>query len=263
MKYNINEDNQIFIQDGDGNAKYALIKNTGYQFIINKCCERIIKELLLENDTEAVLETIKRQYVNENEDALRADLNGIVNMLIIFGVIIPNENSINSLDLKDGIDSLSETEYQEASDMVKNEMLINKYNIGTSIEFYSAVNIRYQIINNNEYYFRYRDSEGRIKAIISVTPNLSSSVCLINSVIFSHEYESDQIELILKQLIDKAENSMINKVNKFRLIICENEDRKTPLITKILEKIGFDIEATFENEIDNRSIYFWTKVNIK
>ena len=93
--------------------------------------------------------------------------------------------------------------------------------------YYTAVNIRAHIMNNQEYYFYKIGENGKIDGLIIVVPNVSNnSVVNITTLVVSKEKNREERIKIAKDLMDYAMKSMINQVNKLRIHFMQKKEMK-------------------------------------
>ena len=147
MRYQIKDKHNFFIRE-DGDSSMVLFKEKHDQFILNGTGLVMFNLILENNQTQKVLEELKKKYENVEIAVLENDLQA-----------------------------------NRCSDFF----------VAGGKGYYTAVNIRAHIMNNQEYYFYKIGENGKIDGLIIVVPNVSNnSVVNITALIVSKEKNSEE-----------------------------------------------------------------------
>lgn len=255
MKYKTINKEDVFIQNGTNNVKFLMLKKNSNQFVINTTGEIIVNKILENTDTKDVLAEIRELYPDVEKNILLRDIEDMINVLTVFGVII-------NLDCKklDSVNTsvLGETEYQIACNMISKNIDKNKLNMGMPAAYYTAINIRSKIMNNNEYFYKYVGEDGELLALMSVIPNFQTSTVIVSSLIFDENIKLEQAVCICNDMLAYIKSNMINHVNKMRIILTA-EEKKLPMdFIELISACTFKLETTLEKEVNNENTYFYT-----
>lgn len=102
MRYQIKDKHNFFIRE-DGDSSMVLFKEKHDQFILNGTGLVMFNLILENNQTQKVLEELKKIYENIEIAVLENDLQDIIRMLKMYGILVMEqeieENSINQRDI--------------------------------------------------------------------------------------------------------------------------------------------------------------------
>ncbi len=255
MKYQIKDRNSFFVRK-DGNASIVLFKEKHDQFILNSTGLVMFELILDSNETEDVLEKLKSTYRDIKEEVLYDDLQDIIRMLSMYGILSYEEENTQERN-EQLIAAVDEIDYEKVACFIENNRSSDCFTAGGR-GYYTAVNIRAHVINNQEYYYRKIDADGNIEGAIVIVPNINNnSVVIITALVTSREKSEEERQKIGKELIEYVKKSMINQVNKLRISFYANTEENIRFL-KMFKSLGFEKEAELKNEYENSSLYLYS-----
>lgn len=175
----------------------------------------------------------------------------------IFGILQKEGNSIEKVD--ESIEAIDEDEYNIASkfllENINDKCLCSSYDAG----YFSPVSIRSRILTNSEYYYC-KKKDGRYELIISVVPNLkNTNVVVVTNVIYNALLDYEYLVDSVKKMYEYITSSMVKKVTKIRVsFLSKNDSEEYVKFLKLFKDVGFKLEATLENETENRNLYMYS-----
>lgn len=256
MKYQIKDREKFFVRD-DGNVSLVLFKEKHDQFILNNTGLVMFNLILDNNETEDVIKELKKNYQNVDAIILNNDLEDIIRMLKIYGIISIEEENIQEVPKIESVTAVDENNYEIIGNFIENNRC-EEFFVAGGKGYYTAVNIRAHIMNNQEYYYCKNDEYGNIVGVIVIVPNVNNnSVVNVTALVVSKDKEEEERREIEKELLAYVRESMINQVNKFRISFYQNPNRDVSFL-KMFETLGFEKEAELKKEYKKKSLFLYS-----
>ena len=256
MRYQIKDKHNFCIRE-DGDSSMVLFKEKHDQFILNGTGLVMFNLILENNQTQKVLEELKKIYENIEIAVLENDLQDIIRMLKMYGILVMEQEIEENVCKHTDISAVDENDYEKVGRFVE-ENRCSDFFVAGGKGYYTAVNIRAHIMNNQEYYFYKIGENGKIDGLIIVVPNVSNnSVVNITTLVVSKEKNREERIKIAKDLMDYAMKSMINQVNKLRISFYAKEGNEVSFLG-MYKKLGFEKEAELKDEYENKSLFLYS-----
>ena len=151
MRYQIKDKHNFFIRE-DGDSSMVLFKEKHDQFILNGTGLVMFNLILENNQTQKVLEELKKIYENIEIAVLENDLQDIIRMLKMYGILVMEQEIEENVCKHTDISAVDENDYEKVGRFVE-ENRCSDFFVAGGKGYYTAVNIRAHIMNNQEYYF--------------------------------------------------------------------------------------------------------------
>ena len=196
MRYQIKDRNNFFVRE-DGNASMVLFKEKHDQFILNSTGLLMFNLILDNNETEDIIDKLKKKYRSVDATILKNDLQDVIRMLKMYDIISIEEKNNQEEPKIESVTAVDENDYEKVGYFIENNRCKDFFAAGGT-GYYTAVNIRAHIINNQEYYYCKNDEAGNIVGAIVIVPNVNNnSVVNVTALVVSkdkNEEERKEIE---------------------------------------------------------------------
>lgn len=252
MEYKIDKTRKYFVRN-DSSTAVIMMKDTNEEFILNASGFNIFNLIMKFSDDKIVLEEISKIYKNVNIELLKKDIENIMNLLFIYGII--NKKDHCKKDINNGVSAVDQNQYKKICDFINNNK-DSRFLFNNSKEYYTPYNIRYRVMNNLEYYYS-KVSNSSYDCVCAITPNIkNTSVVLMTTVIFNKLSPIEKMISDEREIIEYIKNKMINEVNKFRFQYFSKDD-EIPIFLDLQEKVGFEIECKLKKEYLNNNLIIY------
>ena len=148
MRYQIKDKHNFFIRE-DGDSSMVLFKEKHDQFILNGTGLVMFNLILENNQTQKVLEELKKIYENIEIAVLENDLQDIIRMLKMYGILVMEQEIEENVCKHTDISAVDENDYEKVGRFVE-ENRCSDFFVAGGKGYYTAVNIRAHIMNNQE-----------------------------------------------------------------------------------------------------------------
>lgn len=255
---------KLFMKPEQDGTTLVLIKPAAHQVFLNKTGMHILELAFKFNNTDDLLDQLSRNYPNIDRRVLETDLNELIYILDIYGIISFN-NSDTCINLEDNnemkVKAAGDDSYKVISDFIKSEGLFNNKShfVTGSPAYYEPIALRYRSFNNKEYGV-YATIKGTIYSYMSIMPPVAkeSTVLVITSLFFKHDLGNYVINNFITAMINRAIRLILTQnIKKLRLTDIGNTSTD---IIEILENIGFKQECVLKNEIITGDMVMYTMI---
>ena len=118
MRYQIKDKHNFFIRE-DGDSSMVLFKEKHDQFILNGTGLVMFNLILENNQTQKVLEELKKIYENIEIAVLENDLQDIIRMLKMYGILVMEQEIEENVCKHTDISAVDENDYEKVGRFVE------------------------------------------------------------------------------------------------------------------------------------------------
>ncbi len=225
MKYKI-KNTETIIRD-EKNGQYLLMgKNSKFNLALNETGKMIYTSLHSFSESEEIVELLSEKYKGECVDKIRNDVENILTVFEIYGIIELDEETKFVPKGKFDFYFNGDVYYKKVSKFVREQIGTGKLNICNRDEaYYSPLSMRIRVMQNAEYQvFAVADGEIAAYFAVSCNPIGVSKVLTINEMIFKEQILKNDIGECFEGFVNKTVSVFGKKLSlsKMRLSVYKN-----------------------------------------
>lgn len=258
MKYIVKEVTIKKIQKGENTV--VLVDGGAYQLVLNPTAIEVFDVLDKFNTTEELLGQMCKVYDGIDERVLAKDLNEIMRVFEIYGLV----TLVKEEKEDDGLNKYiitGDVNYQLVSDFILNTLESEEaVKFGQkSPEYYMPVFLRYRVMQNLEFGV-YAETGNKIVGYMSTSANPanSSKTLVINDIFMDERLSDEEIVRHLSGMINRIFRIVASTRAVSKIRIATYGDMATQRMIDILLRIGFSVEAVLKDETLLGDMIFYT-----